>query len=367
MRSVTARPSFSRGDRGRVVLVDAALGLDDLSERPEGDALAVRQAAAVPPRDDLLVVGHRLAELCHEPALADPRDADERHQLRRAVDPDPCEGAQQERTFVLAADEWHGGVATQLADTTEGLDRLPHLDRLGLALRGDGIVWPIDDHPLGRAMGRSPDEDPVDRRGRLDPRGGVHHVTRDHRLPCRGRRVDGDQRLAGRDADPHVEIERIVSLVQLRDGVAHSERCADGAFGIVLVRRRRAVDGDHGVADELLDRAAVALQVAPERLVVAAQERADVLGIELLRARRRPDEIDEDRGDDLPLLRRSRPGGQHRSAGVAEPCIVRVLAAAVRAGDHAASVFRPVVLDAGDFRAAAGRCTRRPRAPDQQR
>ena len=47
------------------------------------------------------------------------------------------------------------------------------------------------------------------------------------------------------------------------------ERGADGALGIVLVRHRRAPDRHHGVADELLDHAAVALDDAPAGLEVA--------------------------------------------------------------------------------------------------
>ena len=46
-----------RRSRARViVLVDSRLRLDDLAERPERDAVAVRQAPAVPPGDDLLVL-----------------------------------------------------------------------------------------------------------------------------------------------------------------------------------------------------------------------------------------------------------------------------------------------------------------------
>ena len=40
-----------------------------------------------------------------------------------------------------------------------------------------------------------------------------------------------------------------------------------------------AEDGDHGVADELLDGAAVGLDDAPGRGVVAAQEGVDELGV----------------------------------------------------------------------------------------
>ena len=43
------------------------------------------------------------------------------------------------------------------------------------------------------------------------------------------------------------------------DRVDEVEGGADGALGVVLGRDRGAPDGHHGVADELLDRAAVAL------------------------------------------------------------------------------------------------------------
>ena len=169
-----------------------------------------------------------------------------------------------------------------------------------------GAVGAEHDRALRRAVRRGRDEDPVDRRGRLDSRRGVHHVAGDHRLARLRPRVDRDERLAGRDADADVEVERLVALVQVGDRVAHGERRSDGPLGIVLVGRRGAVHGDDRVADELLDGAAVALERPAQRLVVAAQERPDVLGVELLRARRRADEVDEDRRDDLPLLARGR-------------------------------------------------------------
>ena len=47
--------------------------------------------------------------------------------------------------------------------------------------------------------------------------------------------------------------------------IADRERGADGPLGIVLVRDRRAEDRHHRVADELLDRAAAALDLARRR------------------------------------------------------------------------------------------------------
>ena len=86
-------------------------------------------------------------------------------------------------------------------------------------------------------------------------------------------------------------------------------------FGVVLMGHRRAEDADDGVADELLDRPAAPLELAAEPVVVRGEDRADVLGVEPLGARRRPDEVGEDHGDDLPLLadeRSARPRAASR-------------------------------------------------------
>ena len=51
----------------------------------------------------------------------------------------------------------------------------------------------------------------------------------------------------------------------LRDGLDEAQAGAHRALRVVLVDVRHAEDGDHGVADELLDRAAVALDDAAAR------------------------------------------------------------------------------------------------------
>ncbi len=79
-------------------------------------------------------------------------------------------------------------------------------------------------------------------------------------------------------ASPVVTPTRSSSSSSTRE-VADRERRADGALGVVLVRGRRAEEGHHRVADELLDRAAVALELGTDALVVGPQERLDVLGI----------------------------------------------------------------------------------------
>ena len=67
-------PSSSSGDgllRG-VGLEDAGLCFHDLPESPEGDAVAVREAAHLSPRDELRIAIGRLGQLEDEPRLPIP-------------------------------------------------------------------------------------------------------------------------------------------------------------------------------------------------------------------------------------------------------------------------------------------------------
>ena len=74
---------------------------------------------------------------------------------------------------------------------------------------------------------------------------------------------------------------------QRRQGVAHLERGPDRPQRVVLVHLGHAEDGHHGVADELLDRAAMCLDDGLHALEVAREQRAERLGICGLAQRRR--------------------------------------------------------------------------------
>ena len=128
-------------------------------------------------------------------------------------------------------------------------------------------------------------------------------------------------------------------------------------------------DGHHGVADELLDHAAVALELVAHRVEVARHHLAQRLRVERLAEARRPLEVGEDDRHDLArLLRRGRVG-ELRAAGEAEPRDVGVLGAAARAGLHAASLRtgRRIACENGDVSVdacvRASRACRRARAP----
>ena len=91
-------------------------------------------------------------------------------------------------------------------------------------------------------------------------------------------------------------------LVELVDRLEDPQARSHGALGIVLVRHRRPEDRHHGVADELLDGAPEALDLARDARVVRAERGAHVLGVGAVGAGGEADEVDEEHGDDLALL-----------------------------------------------------------------
>ena len=101
--------------------------------------------------------------------------------------------------------------------------------------------------------------------------------------------------------------------------VADRERRADGALGVVLVRRRRPEERHHRVADELLDGAAVSLELGADALVVGAEDSLDVLRVHRLGPRREADEVAEDDRDDLAFAARRRHQAVFASASSASP------------------------------------------------
>ena len=139
---------------------------------------------------------------------------------------------------------------------------------------------------------------PLTGAARLQARGGVDDVARGHALTRLRARVQRDERLAGGDPDPHLELALLVGPV------ADGQRGADGALGVVLVRERSAEQGHDRVADELLHGAAEALELRAQPLVVRPEDRLHVLGVERLGARGEPDQVGKEDGHDLALAAR---------------------------------------------------------------
>ena len=121
--------------------------------------------------------------------------------------------------------------------------------------------------PLETSIGRLADEDLAGSAARLEPAGGVDQVAGDHPLADR---ADVDGRLAAHHRGPRPQRRAIRTGMDLADGLDEVEGGPDRALRVVLVGDRRAPGGHHGVADELLDRAAVAADDVAGELEVAS-------------------------------------------------------------------------------------------------
>ena len=130
-------------------------------------------------------------------------------------------------------------------------------------------------------------------RGRLDPRGSVDEITGHHALALG---ADRHGRLAGEDTGA-----RLQCRVEPRDRLDEIESGAHRPLGVVLGGSRRAPDGHDGVADELLDRPAVAADQRARELEVAREQVTRLLRITAFGERGEPDEIGEEHRDEPSL------------------------------------------------------------------
>ena len=99
-RGVAQHPHLGQRRRRVVGVQHAELALGDLGQRPEGDAVAVRQTATA---DDARLGGRR--ELGDQPALADARLAVDRHQVGAPLVGDAAEQAAQQLELGVASDQ----------------------------------------------------------------------------------------------------------------------------------------------------------------------------------------------------------------------------------------------------------------------
>jgi hypothetical protein len=105
-----------------------------------------------------------------------------------------------------------------------------------------------------------------------------------------------------------MQIQRGVLLVELGDRLPNRQGGPDGSLGVVLMGDGGAGQGHHGIADELLHRPAIALQVRPQPGVVGGQQATDVLDVQLLGSAGEPDQVAEQHAHPLALL----PPGNRR-------------------------------------------------------
>jgi hypothetical protein len=141
------------------------------------------------------------------------------------------------------------------------------------------------------------DEHLTGRRRLLQTRCDVHGVAGRERAPL-ARAVDDD--LARVHSDP----QREAVGEELPQTLEHPQRRLQRPLRVVLLGRRRAEDGNDGIANELLDRAAAECDLSLHRLVEALQEIARVLGIQLADERSGADKIGEQDRRQLSLHRR---------------------------------------------------------------
>ena len=294
--SSTAAASFARRALLGLVLRDPRPHPHHLGQRPEGDALAVGEAAAAVPPDDVGEAVDVLLELPREPRLADAGDADDRGERRPPVVARGVEEVLDEAELAVAPDERRlerarPSLAAAIGDDTE---RAPEMGGFGLALELVLAGVLVGDGRLGCALRGLADEHRARLGRRLDARRGVDEVARDHALALGAER---DRRLAGEDAGA----ARWQRLRRGRHGGDEVERRPHGALGVVLLRDRRPPHRHHRVADELLDGAAVALDERPRGIEVAGEELARLLGVAALGGGREADEVGEEDGDEPPL------------------------------------------------------------------
>ena len=162
-------------------------------------------------------------------------------------------------------------------------------------------------------------------------------------------------------ASPVLTAIRTSSSLLLAGPVADRECRAHGALRVVLVRDRRAEHGHDRVADELLDRAAVSLELLAHAREIRREQGAHVLGIELLGSRVEPTRSRQNTM--LTTLRSSRAGAAaaravpHSEQGLRCRCVLRTRSCGQTVMRHTASSLRV-------FENVGGRADR---APEDER
>ena len=310
--------------------------------------LTVRHAAPVQPEASGIPRGglEVRVELAHEPALPHARLA--RHEQHTAGSPGHgVEHFAAGRQLALAPDE-RGLHPLGRPGARRFPARAPdrkRADVLRLALQSevDGIA------PLERALHRPvralADEHASRRGGSLQPCGRVQGIAHRRVFDLATRALTPEHRQAGLDPHPDGEVLDPVFAGDLDrvDGhlVDDPQPGANGSFGVVLMRRRGAEQSEQPVSRQFDHRSAELLDDGghpPHRL---ADDRREVLRVETLAERRRPDDVGEEGADHLARLPFG-GRGDGRSAGGTEAMLFRQRAPAGRARAHGTSLIGPI-------------------------
>ncbi len=338
------------GDHGLAVcLLHAELAPHEIDERMERHRSPEREAVPFLPRGG---VADAMTQLAEQPGLADARIADDEHDLAVTI-PRALERVEEQAELARAPDERRQppiGLHVQARPRLARGDDVPRRDRFGLSPKV---------HLAERARLEVAAHEPM--RGVRD-----HHAARFARL-LQARRHVGRVAHGGvvhpevaADASDHDETgvqplpraeadaarRELLPVVLERPGDA--ERGMDRPARMILVRDRRAEERHDPVPEELVHRALVAMDFREHEVEGTLHEPVDLFGIEALRQRREPGDVDEEDRHLLALaLERARRRedllgevlrgvgawggegargrrGQRAAAGVTEPIVRRV-------------------------------------------
>ena len=307
------------GERGLKLLArgGAVLPLDDLEaatdhlgQRPEGQAGAVGETAPLMPPTLLVDAVDVLEELPQQPRLPQSGFANDRDQLRATLRGTDLGGVDDQPEFTISSDErgLEPDAAQRAAGPRHHAQRRPSMNGLrpSLDLMVTGFL--VDNRRLGSAVGDVIHQHRIRRRDRLKPRGRIDRVTVDHAV---GLGTDPDRRQTSEHPGARAQLGRANLHAERTNSLKQRQRRADRPLGVVLARHRRAPHRAHGVPDELLHHAAVALDRRPTAREVTREQFADLFGVAIPRQRVEAHEVDEqDRHD--PALSGRHPGGRRR-------------------------------------------------------
>ncbi len=249
---------------------------DHLAEGPERDPVAVRRGAARvpehgPKRPSRYFSSSQARRVL--PIPAGPITDTRRARRSRLV---AWKRSLSRRELVVAADEGSFERLGPLAAAPLGNDAEALARRHGRGFTLERLVSRRleSDRLGGGPLGRLADEHRARGGRRLQPRRGVDEIARDHPL-VRG--AEGDGGFAGENPGPGLD-----RRAQGAHRVHQLEGGADRPLRVVLAGRRGTPDRHDRIADELLDRPAVAAHDLRGELEVARQELPRLLGVTAL-------------------------------------------------------------------------------------
>ena len=296
----------------RCALEDPEVLLENLSDGPVRDPVAVRQAAPGPPERRRLLPRENLPQLPDESRLADARLPDDGHEMRLVLRDGPEEGRPQELQLGIPAHE-HASEAGGAPGTSEGqrTEDPPADDAFGLPFRLDGALVSELESSSDRCHRAFTGEHLPRCSGLLQTGADVDGVPRHEGAALAGHSYDD---VACIYSDPQLELVP----EELDQPTLHRERGVQGTLRVILLGRRGAECGHDRVAGELLHGPSGALDLLRHGGVEPVEADANALRVLRVGPRSRADEIGKEHGRQLPLVDSGAPGLDRRTTRRAE-------------------------------------------------